>query len=785
MTGLIASSSEEVLIARTDVGGLYSLRWPDDEDDMEEKNTSKQQQLFSQLYSSFVDPSDAPRLRTASVASVAAGNGVSGGIVAAVGSGAGSSGGDPGFMLSANEGSSWTFVSVSFAIDGNDHKRKWGERLAVINNNNVTMEGDNDGNYTMLGYGSENDGLFMSDDGGVTWKRNDALAVGEAPGVVFLTTQPDGGGDGGGLNIKTKPQVVYAGVWGKGVYRSSDGGGTWVAIDASPLFPCRFAWLNDSNNTTKTAAAATMVTGTPTLVVTSNSSVNAYDVGSGGFVDISPETKAPMPYCAVATLGDSVLAVAGAVGSFKEAVYISEDAGKTWSKDLVSISVWASDVPWWPRHWFASAASSIALKRTKNGNGVRAALATWYGVWFCDDLFALQPTWYTREKGHEELVNLDLAVPPPPSPPSSLNPPSPSSHQLPRVLLYSGHADVGGFRHTNLSSFPSVEDKFDGTQSTASIDVCEADANILVRVGGNEPGDSKGCGQGFVSVDSGITWDAIGTFDGACGGVVMFVSPPAAAGGGPCDWIVWTPFDGVPLVSSDFGKRWERSVGAPAGASGTSAKWEGGHMHQIAADKMGGGRSFLFHPNNGLFGSSDGGRNWDMINQTTIVGQQQQLLLRQEPGHLQVDPLVRGFMCLCQMNGGLLCLDKSSALVPIGGIASCRLVAFGAPLSADAAEDDGSAPSSQLYVFGRVEGATGDDDESVFLFGGGGGPNAAFAAKGADDWIKIGSPNFRMAGAASGKMVADRSRPGRVFIGAGGQGIYVGSMIGTSKYEHE
>lgn len=55
------------------------------------------------------------------------------------------------------------------------------------------------------------------------------------------------------------------------------------------------------------------------------------------------------------------------------------------------------------------------------------------------------------------------------------------------AVLFSGVADVEGFRHADLGAFPPT--KLSPTvpsQSTTGIDVCAADANVVARVRGNQ-----------------------------------------------------------------------------------------------------------------------------------------------------------------------------------------------------------------------------------------------------------------------------------------------------------
>lgn len=60
------------------------------------------------------------------------------------------------------------------------------------------------------------EGVFKTEDSGDTWtQRNDGLQNHDIKAILIHAMQPD---------------VVYCGTWGKGVYRSEDGGATWQSI---------------------------------------------------------------------------------------------------------------------------------------------------------------------------------------------------------------------------------------------------------------------------------------------------------------------------------------------------------------------------------------------------------------------------------------------------------------------------------------------------------------------------------------------------------------------------
>ena len=140
------------------------------------------------------------------------------------------------FLLSDNQGSTFTQVNAPFPINGNDNGRDAGERFAVDPNLGTTIY-----------YGSRTAGLWKSLDRGLTWNQVTTFPVTgktAGAGVVFITFVPSSGISG------TATPVIYAGVSDynyynangsnngtpvySSLYRSVDSGATWQAVPGQP-----------------------------------------------------------------------------------------------------------------------------------------------------------------------------------------------------------------------------------------------------------------------------------------------------------------------------------------------------------------------------------------------------------------------------------------------------------------------------------------------------------------------------------------------------------------------
>ena len=219
VTGIITHPRQKGLMyARTDVGGAY--RWDDSAQRWIPLTDGIGDVDFTGIESLAVDPSDPGRVYLAA------------GIY---------SQGKAAILRSADQGRTWLHTDVPFKMGGNESGRFNGERLAVD---------PNDG--AILFFGSRRDGLWKSADRGVTWQkvegfpdigsREAALAdaadsrprfsFNQQPvGVVCILFDPAGSRPG------QPTPVLYAAVstTETNLYRSTDGGVTWLAVANQPV----------------------------------------------------------------------------------------------------------------------------------------------------------------------------------------------------------------------------------------------------------------------------------------------------------------------------------------------------------------------------------------------------------------------------------------------------------------------------------------------------------------------------------------------------------------------
>ncbi len=459
---------------------------------------------------------------------------------------------------SSDRGETWQVTELPYKVGGNMPGRGMGERLRVDPNDN-----------SILYYGAEGgNGLWRSTDYGVSWSKVDNFtAVGtyaadpddpwgygnQLQGVVWVTFDKSSGSPGQGSD------VIYVGVadLGDSLFRSTDGGQTWETIPGAPtgLIPHKGKFDHENG----LLYVAMSDTGGPYDGETG--AVWKYDSNTGIWTDISPlgGTDLYFGYSGL-TLdrqNPGTLMVASLNSWWPDMIiFRSTDFGASWTR----IWDWAgyparskryemdiSSVPWLtfgmnpnppeevPKLGWMN--ESVEIDPHNSDRFMYGTGATIYGsnaltLWDQDQVFTIEP----MIKGLEETAVLDLA-----------SPPSGDAH------IFSALGDIGGFKHTDLTSVPDLMYTTPSFTSTTGIDFAALDPSIMVRVG-NTDGTKIG-----VSTSSGNSWWAGQEPSGVTGGGKVAIS----ADGGR---IVWSPAGTGVHLSTTLGSSWTAVSSLPAGA---------------------------------------------------------------------------------------------------------------------------------------------------------------------------------------------------------------------------
>jgi xyloglucan-specific exo-beta-1,4-glucanase len=500
---------------RTDMGGAYrwdarAKRWMPLQDD---NATSS----FMGIESIAADPRDADVVYVA----------------------AGMNAGQPAAILrSADRGATWRVTPVPFAMGGNEDGRGMGERLAVDPNDTKR-----------LFFGSRHDGLWRSDDAGATWSKVAGFPVAglgkpewRKPhgGVSFVAIDPTSGKGGAS-------QTIWAGVADPGaahLYRSEDGGVSWVAAEGPDLL-----------------AAKGVIDPRGVLWVGYGSSLGPSQVKTGALWRYGPDGRgrdvSPADWRASGAEGAffGVAIARSAPGTVAvstinrytagDSLWVSRDDGRSWddvgprSRRDVSTSPFllhegkGADFG----HWI----SGLAIDPFDPARVVYTTGATVYKTDALRGPGAID--WAPWVDGIEQTAIITLVSPSGGAP------------------LISGFGDLAGFVHDDLDRSPQPSFTNPYMSNTNTIDYAGLAPNVLVRSGSLYLDRPREASMGR-SEDGGRTWTMVKA-------PAMGTPPKREDMNG--DWPITVSADGavmvvatpVPQVTRDAGRTWSVPRGLP------------------------------------------------------------------------------------------------------------------------------------------------------------------------------------------------------------------------------
>ena len=527
-----------VRYARTDIGGAYrwdvaTHRWQPLMDWVSYKDRN-----LMGVESIALDPSDPNRLY------IACGTYTSSQVP------------DGALLRSDDRGRTFKHTNLPFKLGGNEDGRGNGERLAVD---------PSDGRVLYLG--TRHDGLWRSQDRGVTWTKVASFPNAVQTGSSARSNATDNDRQPGSIHgdgivfVKFAPsfvakhpvyptQTIYVGVSlmnRPNLFVTHDGGASWSAIAGEPTQyrPTRAALANDGFLYIAYGTA-------PGPSHMTNGAVWKLNTYTGAWGDITPERpvaeKKEFGYAAVSvdahhprTLIVSTFGRPHSEGG--DNIFLSTDGGAHWKPifggpdgGVFDYSL-APYVKSTPIHWLFD----IEIDPT---NPNHAAFTIGYGGWETFDLTDAnrgKPThWSILARGIEETVALDL------------NSPASGAH------LISAIGDYGGFVHWNLDR-PAVVGSSAPPRMANTTAVASAALNpaVIVRVGISAR-HARGGNIGY-SLDGGRKWRRTLTepeAESRAGSVAV------SANGNT--W-VWAPEGEPAYVTRDRGASWTPARGLPAG----------------------------------------------------------------------------------------------------------------------------------------------------------------------------------------------------------------------------
>jgi hypothetical protein len=460
---------------------------------------------------------------------------------------------------SADGGGSFTRTSFTYRsnLDPNDSYRTYTGKMAV-----------DPADPNVVYAGTVSNGLFRTLDGGTNWASVAGVTAGATAGHCGIAFDPSSGTTNGRTN------VIYAGSYGNGVWRSADAGETWTRI-SSTMTSCSAGVVGN------TSGVYYCVSGT-TFAKYSGSSWTTMDTSS--FQDRTV-TVAVTP-------SDNTKVVLSIDGG---SLAVSTNSGSSWDFKGWTTSRTATDIPWlaWTNEGYMSTAIIVADPVTSG----RLWFAEGIGVWYTDNVDASPSAWTSQSRGIEQLVASWL-------------------WSVPGGALFAGAWDRPVFRITDPDTFPSTH----GTNRDHSIikgysvehavddtSFIVADANWFE----NE--------ESSYSTDGGVTW-------------TKFASAPAftpTAGGGhiavstTTNWVWLSNANKPGYYTTNGGTSWTKlSFPSPFVDDASTQGWGGFdaqlylNRHVVCADRVTTGTFYAYH--NGetspsVFRSTNGGATWTRV----------------------------------------------------------------------------------------------------------------------------------------------------------------------------
>lgn len=575
-------------------------------------------------------------------------------------------------------------------------------------------------------------GVYKSSDRGVTWKQvldkryrgnQGNRMTGECIAVI-----PEGEGE-----------IVLAGTRIQGLFRTEDGGDTWTEITSVPADAAGVGIRSiafDPSNPSKVYLTAynygvyestdkgvtfSLIDGSSAIyprcvAVASNGDVwvtstkGVYRYIDGALVKGNPSMSvADYNGITIDPNDPNHVIISQLLSAYNTKVYRTTDGGGSWST-ITSNKTFYNNVTWYTDDHMGAAIAGVLINPF---NSNEFWFTDWYLPWKTDDVTADAVYFESAPWGVEELVIFDIV-----SPPTD-------------AILYNGCADNGGLRHDSMTEYPTV--KF-GEQESTGIDFCEINPASVVRV------SSKGWGASSFRVsrsdDAGETWRTVYSPDDETGKVAYSSKNTSN--------YIFIPTGSVktPIVTKDDGDTWVEVSGLP-GDTYNKEFWSN-YNKPLISDRVNGNKYYAMIDGK-CYVSEDGGSNFSV----KAIGISQPSSSETPELYMVASPYEEGVLWLSVGGKGLYySLDSGASFSAVDGFSNCKTVSVGPPIT-------GTTP----IVYAHAKHST--TGWGVFC-----------SKDGGSSWTQINDSTCQVSNKPR-QMAADRSYPGRVFIGTNGRGVYV------------
>lgn len=616
-------------------------------------------------------------------------------------------------LRSSDRGHHFEITRLPFKLGSNEDGRFAGERLQVDPNQPQTL---------LLG--TREAGLWRSGNAGANWGRVQsfpALPLND-DGLTFVAFDPSSGPKG------QPTPVIFVGVNDPiaNLLRSDDAGRSWKPVLGGPdgMFPNHGVF----------AADGTMYlsySDTPGPNGMTHGAVWAYVPRTGQWRDVTPQSAQGFGYGTFAVDPEhagTLLASTMDRWHPGDTIFRSADAGAHWTSLKENAVRDASPAPYLKHtaanteppfgHW-------IGAVMIDPFDSAHVLYGTGETIWESHDAESQTTHWEAGAPGIEETANITLL--------------SPALSGDAEPHLYTGMADIGCFRHDDLTRSPpggAMKPEFSDCDAIA---LAAGKPGEMVRVGRSWTSGPPGP-HGAVSHDDGKSWTPFAS------------EPPHAEQGGDAAisadgrLLLWAIRGGPLAISADNGAHWR--VLSPQGLGDTSS----GQSVQVLADTRKLQSFWVYRPETGEL---------DTVGTSGVA----MPVSKTGPknGNLRI-AAVRPDVLWIASGTGLFRWKTdtgSEPWVPVGSVAAAYAVGFGKAARAQ------TAPA--IYLAGALAGTPDAAAAQTSQSRGGG------LYRSLDDgttWERIDDREHRYAWVE--QITGDPRVFGRVYFGTNGRGVFWG-----------
>ena len=640
----------------------------------------------------------------------------------------------PGIYKSTDYGDTWVYLLEVYEHTNGGDERKWANNVAVDPNNR-----------SIVYFGTRRDGLIRTVDGGANFDFKPHPDIPLRPDQALGAEDRESGSVGSRnvvidaaetIGSPTRSKIIYVGVYGEGVYQSTDGGTSFALTDGSPERP---QWMR---------LAADRSLYVLDRYVPDSTDSGLWRLQNGEWTHVKAGRFEALGVNPHDPDGNSVFVARGGT------VHRTANGGDSWEELTEDNGGWAIEEQEWKRRVPFAATASFDFDQAIPD---RLYMCDAFGVWVTDTPWDTPVVWRSMHEGCEGTVSFGLSAPPD------------NGNIYP---LYSGGSDGNNYAHVNPTreyvslNLNRITPPNEGTQWLAYIadfDYCAANPDVMYRVsqahnqrqylckttnGGKRASD-------WEVISSSAQDDSPLAYNGRTRKLAVSSTDP--------DVVLMAGRSGYGNhYTTDGGQTWQRMEGVTPDNQGfiSEGGWRMyGRDKPIAADRVDGNYFYaVFQQGNRFpvrfFRSNDYARNGSWEETFSIDEGRQPNDWQTNPFHLQAAPDNAGHVAINLGRTGLwLTRDHAQTFERIEGVEDCRSVGWGKKSS--------QSDYSTLYVHAKI-----NDQWGIYA-----------SIDLGQTWFKLTPDHIQFSNA--GNLTGDLQTFGTVYFSVNAMGIAFGRADGT------